>query len=137
MMDNKDKYLYWLDTAEYDMSTADAMLSSGRYLYVAFMCQQALEKLAKGLYTFYIGDDVPRVHNIDYILTKVTDSLKVEVSEEYRTLFDRLSAYYLQGRYPSFKENISQLVDKKEALDILTASKEVFIWMQKLKELKK
>ncbi|MDR0308069.1 MAG: HEPN domain-containing protein [Chitinispirillales bacterium] len=35
-----------------------------RWLYVVFMCQQAMEKLVKGLYNYYIGDDVPRIHNI-------------------------------------------------------------------------
>ena len=47
-MNKQDKYSYWLDAAEYDIVTAESMLNSGRYLYVVFMCQQALEKLAKG-----------------------------------------------------------------------------------------
>ena len=44
-LDNKQKYDYWEDIAEYDLVTAEAMLFSGRYLYVVFMCQQAVEKL--------------------------------------------------------------------------------------------
>jgi len=44
----KKKYKYWLDIAEYDLETARAMYISGRYLYVAFMCQQAVEKNSKG-----------------------------------------------------------------------------------------
>ena len=52
---NKDqKFLYWLDIAKYDLKTAEAMLTSGRFVYVVFMCQQSLEKLAKGLYNYYI-----------------------------------------------------------------------------------
>ncbi len=136
-MTKDEKYLYWLDTAEYDLTTADSMLTSGRYLYVVFMCQQALEKLVKGFYTYYIDDNVPRVHNINYILLKITDCLDIEVSEEKLVLFDKLSAYYLQGRYPSYKEKISQLVDKDEAIEILKASKEVFVWIQELKQQKK
>jgi HEPN domain-containing protein len=38
----------WIERAEYDWGTASVMISSGRYLYVAFMCQQSLEKLLKG-----------------------------------------------------------------------------------------
>jgi HEPN domain-containing protein len=48
------KFAYWLDVAEYDLKTADAMMNSSRFLYVAFMCQQSLEKLAKGLYNFWV-----------------------------------------------------------------------------------
>lgn len=134
VMDKEDKYLYWLDIAEYDMVTAESMFSSGRYLYVVFMCQQSLEKLSKGLYCFYIDDNVPRVHNISFILSKVTDSLNIEVDEETFILFDRLAAYYLQGRYPSFKEKISQIIGKDEAKYTLEASKEVFGWMKSLKK---
>jgi HEPN domain-containing protein len=136
-MDKQEKFLYWLDIADYDMATADSMLAAGRYLYVVFMCQQALEKLTKGLYTYYIDDNIPRVHNISYILTRVADSLDVNIDEEIFSLLDKLSAYYLQGRYPSYKGKISQLVDKAEANEILKVSKEVFAWIRTLKELKK
>ena len=36
-MDNNEKYLFWLDAAKYDLETAEAMLVSGRYVYVVFM----------------------------------------------------------------------------------------------------
>ena len=133
-MDKKEKYLYWLDIAEYDMVTAESMFNTGRYLYVVFMCQQALEKLAKGLYSYYIDDNVPRVHNISFILSKVTDRLNIEIDDEKYALFDKLAAYYLQGRYPSFKEKISQIIDKAEAKETLDLSKEVFGWMISFKK---
>lgn len=59
-MDNKEKYGYWEDIAEYDLGTAEAMLLSGRYLYVVFMCQQAVEKLVKGLFVLHKGEEPPR-----------------------------------------------------------------------------
>jgi HEPN domain-containing protein len=133
-MNREDKYLYWLDIAEYDIVTAETMFTSGRYLYVVFMCQQSLEKLSKGLYCYYIGDNVPRVHNISFIFNKVLNMLNIEVAEETFVLFDRLVAYYIQGRYPSYKEKISQVVGRSEAKDILKASKEVFNWMRSLKK---
>ena len=36
---------HWVERAEYDLETAKAMLDTARYLYVAYMCQQAVEKL--------------------------------------------------------------------------------------------
>ena len=35
---------YWLDIVDYDFETAEAMYSTGRWLYVAFMCHQVIEK---------------------------------------------------------------------------------------------
>ncbi|MGB9745400.1 MAG: HEPN domain-containing protein, partial [Bacteroidales bacterium] len=40
-----DKVKYWQDLSDYDMETAVAMLKSRRYLYVGFMCHQAIEKI--------------------------------------------------------------------------------------------
>jgi len=34
----------WIDTANYDLKTAEAMLKSRRYIYVVFMCHLAVEK---------------------------------------------------------------------------------------------
>ena len=33
-----DKVAHWLDIADYDLDTAEAMYQTGRRLYVAFMC---------------------------------------------------------------------------------------------------
>lgn len=37
----------WIAMSDYDIGTAEHMLSSGRYLYVIFMCHLALEKMLK------------------------------------------------------------------------------------------
>ncbi len=39
-----DKTAYWLDIADYDLDTAEAMHQTGRWLYVAFMCHQVIKK---------------------------------------------------------------------------------------------
>ena len=42
-----DKVAYWIDIADYDMETAETLYDGGRWLYVAFMCHQAIEKTLK------------------------------------------------------------------------------------------
>ena len=44
-----DKVAYWLDIADYDIDTAEAMYTTERWLYVAFMCHQAIEKTLKAI----------------------------------------------------------------------------------------
>ena len=46
----------WVEISEYDLKTAEAMLATARYLYVAFMCQQAIEKILKALYVQQKGE---------------------------------------------------------------------------------
>lgn len=42
-MEKEQKFRYWEDIALFDPETAKAMYETGRYLYVVFMCQQAIE----------------------------------------------------------------------------------------------
>ncbi len=44
-----DKVAYWIDIADYDLKTAEAMYRTGRWLYVAFMCHQVIEKTLKAI----------------------------------------------------------------------------------------
>jgi HEPN domain-containing protein len=44
-----DRTEYWLEIADYDLETAKAMLDTGRYLYVGFMCHQVIEKALKAV----------------------------------------------------------------------------------------
>lgn len=46
-MTSEEKVHYWLDIAAYDIETAEAMYQTGRWLYVAFMCHQVIEKTLK------------------------------------------------------------------------------------------
>ncbi len=54
---------YWLDLVDYDVDTAEAMYQTGRWLYVAFMCHQVIEKVLKAYWCFKRDDDPPYTHN--------------------------------------------------------------------------
>ena len=133
-MTKEEKYTYWLELAQYDLDSAQTMYAGGRWFYVAFMCQQALEKLCKGLYNFYIDDNVPRVHNIPYILAKIETSLSLTVETEVYNLIDTLSSLYVNNRYPDFSRQPNIYVDKIQAEDLLKKTKEAFAWLLTLKK---
>ena len=40
---------HWVERSRYDLDTAKIMLDTGRYLYVAYMCQQTIEKILKAI----------------------------------------------------------------------------------------
>ena len=106
-MNSLEKFEYWLDIAQYDFETAQAMFATGRWLYVVYLCQQAIEKLCKGLYLLYIDDNIPRIHDINSLLTKFVDRLPKQIDDDKRLLFAKLSAFYLKNRYPEYKERLS------------------------------
>jgi len=132
-MTKQEKYEYWLDIAEYDLETAEAMYDSGRWLYVVFMCQQAIEKLVKGLYIFYVDDNVPRTHNINNVIYKFEDKIPDKVTEEQYNLFEDLTLHYINGRYPRYKDKLSKSLNKDTANQFLSKTKEAFECLLTLK----
>jgi HEPN domain-containing protein len=63
-MNDQDKFEFLLDSPQYDLAAADILFRSERWPYVAFTCQQAIEKIVKGLYILYIDDNIPKINNI-------------------------------------------------------------------------
>jgi HEPN domain-containing protein len=128
-----EKFEQWLDVAQYDLKVAKSMLKAGHWLYVAFMCQQAIEKLAKGLYTLYLDENPPHTHNINLIFVPFRGRLPVKELQSKEDFFADLSSYYLNNRYPKAKETLSKRISKAEAAEIYSQAKETFEWLLTLK----
>lgn len=116
-------------------------------MYVAFMSQQAVEKLTKGIYTLYTDKEPPMVHNIWGIFRQLKNEvdmsqyLNVDLFEDnlhkYKSFFAELLSYYISGRYPSYKEKISSTIDSNRAKTVLNNSEEAFSWIKSLSQYKK
>jgi len=88
----------WFKLAEYDLETAKAMYETGRFKYVPFMCQQAIEKLLKGIIAE--SQFPPRIHD----LVRLAELAELELSEEELLMLEKLSSLYLRVRYFPGKE---------------------------------
>ncbi|MCL2199232.1 MAG: HEPN domain-containing protein [Defluviitaleaceae bacterium] len=132
-MTPQEKFDHWKSYAERDLDAAQAMFETGRWFYVLFMCQQAVEKLVKGVYSLYVEGNVPRTHNIEMLANRIEDSSDILFDEDKYRLFQTLSKYYMADRYPDFLSTAGALVDKDEAEDIHNRTKEVFAWLLTLK----
>jgi HEPN domain-containing protein len=125
-MTPEEKVDHWLDLVEYDLETAVAMQNSGRYLYTVFMCQQALEKLLKAIHIQQKSEEAPRTHNLLHLFRL----LNLPQRMDYLQTMTSLNTYYLEGRYPAYKQKLSQLLDKKTAQTFLDETKEIFQWLK-------
>ena len=129
-MDNKEKYEHWLKLSQYDLDTASVMFDSGRYVYVAFMCQQAIEKLAKGIYVYNFNEEAKYTHNIGLVLKDNEEIANTEDYKNYITLFVDLTSYYIAGRYSSYKQDIAKEISKEKAEELLLKTKGAFEWLK-------
>jgi HEPN domain-containing protein len=121
----------WLDRAEYDLETARAMFTTGRYVYVIFMCQQGLEKCLKALLAFQ-GKEIPPIHNLRRLVEAV-GAVGNMGTEELRRI-DFLSQYYLNARYKDDLRELVRAVSKEIAREYLEFAEGKARWLtQKMK----
>jgi HEPN domain-containing protein len=133
-MTDQEKFDYWYEYAENDLRVAAGMQQLKHYTYTVFMCQQSIEKLVKGLYGLYLGfDGIPRIHNISTLVKRFQDKLPSPISEEYHTLFNVLSFYYLTQRYPEDIKKLSEAMSEAEAEALLSKTQEAFAWLLTMK----
>ncbi len=115
----------WREQAEYDLETARAMLDAGRFLYVLFCCQQAIEKALKALIIQQTGNLPPRVHN----LIQLTESINIDLPVDKRKFLGELTAYYIQSRYPDEIRKMSSTIKKDLAEKTLEQTETIVKWL--------
>jgi len=118
----------WLEISDYDYDTAKAMFDAGRFVYVAFMCQQAVEKALKAVITGKTGEYPPKIHKLEY-LAAIAD-IKNDLTNDQQILINELSFYYLNNRYPDFKKEISKRINQRNASELLIKTGEFLKWIK-------
>jgi HEPN domain-containing protein len=115
----------WSDRARYDLDTAKTLLDAGRYLYVLFCCQQAVEKALKALIANRTGEMPPRIHN----LPKLTSAAGVHFDEEGLDFLAALSTFYTQTRYPGEIELPETLSNREQMESIVRKTEDIVEWL--------
>lgn len=118
----------WLSLAEYDMATAEAMLETRRYLYVAFMSQQAIEKVLKACYVKHCASTPPYTHSLLRLLAELP--WKGEVDAEMMKVMEQLNSYYIESRYTEDIAELTRILTSEEADHLLDLAKELFEWIK-------
>lgn len=117
----------WIERSDYDLETAKSLLSSRRYLYVAFMCQQAIEKLLKA-YITTLGITPPLLHNL-LRLAESADLIS-KMTEPQKLLLADLNPFYIKARYGEYKDELSKICAAETAAKLVTKTKEFVKWLK-------
>jgi HEPN domain-containing protein len=92
----RDETKLWIDDAEYDLESAKAMLDSGRYFFVVFICHLTVEKLLKAVIVERQAIEPPKIHNLIDLATRGA----IAIPAEHRTLVNELDNMGVVTRYP-------------------------------------
>jgi len=118
----------WLSLAEYDLATAQAMLQTKRLLYVAFMCQQAIEKILKAWYVKHRGTTPPYTHNLLRLIADMP--WKDDVDSRMLGTIETLNSCYLESRYTEDIEELAAALTETRVNEVLESTRELFGWIK-------
>jgi HEPN domain-containing protein len=67
------------------------------------------------------------------LFSRFADKLPEGPTSKQYEFFDKLTAFYIEGRYTAYKRKLSTLLSKEEAENVLRQTREVFAWLLTLK----
>lgn len=117
---------HWVERAEYDLETSHAMLHAGRYLYVAYTCQQAVEKILKAIIAQKNKENLP-IHNLNR-LAEIA-GVKQDLTPQQFDFLAELTPYCVEARYGDYKESLLEIIGKEKAEEIFRETERIFKWL--------
>jgi HEPN domain-containing protein len=122
-----EKTAYSLEIADYDLETARAMLETGRYLYVGFMCHQVIEKAFKAAVSSK-GETPPYIHNLSRLAE--LSFLYGKLDDDQKDFIDTLEPLNIQSRYPEEKDRIYRTLNVDLCRKLLVQTEELYQWIK-------
>ena len=116
----------WLDSACYDLETAEHMNKSGRYIYTIFLCHLALEKVLKAKVQEVTGKLPPRTHNLRYLL----NLCNLQIPEDIFEFLSKLSDVSIPTRYPEDFAKLLDAYNQRAVSEYADKTKEAFEWIR-------
>ena len=123
-----DKVTYWIEMSDYDFDTAKAMLETKRYLYVAFMCHQTIEKILKAYWSKVLEEPPLKIHSLSRLAEK--SGLDIDMSEEQTDFIDELEPLNIEARYPSYKERLMKSLTSNRCKDLIELTDKLRTWIK-------
>lgn len=123
-----DKVAYWMDIADYDMETAEAMYQTSRWLYVAFMCHQVIEKMLKAYWCATQPDVPPYIHNHKRLASGC--GLYDKMTDDQKSLIETVANYNIEARYPEDKDALARMLTKQVCRELIDETRQMQAWIK-------
>lgn len=127
-MARKDIVQKWLDHVHEDISAADCLFLNKHWLYVGFLCHQAIEKALKAYYVANNDDDPPYTHSHTRLLNIC--GLTDELTDEQLRFIALMAPLYIEARYPEHKAETARRLNEDTCRHIIKTTKELTQWIE-------
>lgn len=122
MADDSDE---WFRQAQYDVGTAESLVTAGRYPPVIFFCHLALEKALKALYAERYNDIPEKTHSLVYLI----DLLELEPPQHLLDSLIIINRLGITGRYPHNLEKVLEQYTKPQTRKLVNETQEILTWL--------
>jgi HEPN domain-containing protein len=123
----KEHINHWLDSAEYDLETAESLLQAGRYVWCLYIGHLVLEKALKAIFVQYSNNQVPpKIHN----LTKLARLSNLNLTKEQIDFLEDVNDFQIEGRYPEYKNEMYKIATKQYSEENFKKIKEYYKWFK-------
>jgi HEPN domain-containing protein len=123
MIDIQKQIVYWIESADDDILTADLLIREKRVLHGLFFCHLVIEKAIKAHYVKVVNEVAPRSHNLNYLSEKA----EIEFDDDTQIFLGILMKYQLQGRYPDYNP---MLPDQLKVEEYFNKTKDLLQWLK-------
>ncbi|GHT39377.1 DNA-binding protein [Bacteroidia bacterium] len=127
-MANEDKVKYWIDLSDEDLKVGRTLLHGGHFLYVAFMCHQAIEKILKAGYLLLKDDTPPYTHKLSYLAQQ--SGLFEMLSDDQKDYIRAIDPLNIEARYPEYKTEISKSLTHLKCVELLEQAITLQQWIK-------
>ena len=123
-----NKVEYWLELCDDDLNAAKAMLKSGNFLWTGFICHLIAEKALKAAIANITNEVPPKSHD----LPKLADKTNIygDMTNEYKSLLNKLTPLQIEARYPEYKEKIAAILTESYCDKLLEETEEFLCWIK-------
>ncbi|MBU0560327.1 MAG: HEPN domain-containing protein [Bacteroidetes bacterium] len=123
---NKEEYVkYWVDAADLDYRAMKNLFLSGDYVWSLFIGHLVVEKIIKAIAVKNDAKDVPKIHD----LNKLSRSTGLSVDDKLSDLFDIITSFNIETRYPDYKKEFYKKCNLEFASEQNNKINELRIWL--------
>jgi len=115
----------WFRQAQYDIGTAESLVTAGRYPPVIFFCHLALEKSLKALYVEKYNDIPEKTHSLVLLI----DLLELEPPPHLLDSLIVINRLGITGRYPHNLEKVLEQYTKGQTEKLVGETQEILTWL--------
>ena len=126
--------------SDYDLGTIETLIKGERWVYVAYLCQQAVERQLKGMYVYFLETEPPKTHNVNFLFSKITSSTAFREEADNARFDERKNdcedylmdvMFYYMSDYPfSYKNIATRFVDQTLANELYQKTLLYVAWLR-------